>query len=104
MGLKGNIEVVGGILQNRRETEKEEQALQEKAEGLRRQREAIAAELAAASSVQGSQQDAGQDLARKKELLQSLDQQIKELEQEKTEQVRKRKDLCRIARTVTAGD
>ena len=104
MGLKGNIEVIGGILQNRRETEKEEQALQEKAEGLRGQREAIAAELAAASSGQGSQQNSGQDLARKKELLKTLDQQIKELEQEKTEQVRKRKDLCRIARTVTAGD
>lgn len=104
MGLKGNIEVIGGILQNRRETEKEEQALQEKMEGLRRQREEAAAELASASSVQGSQQDSGQDLARKKELLQSLDQQIEKLEQEKTEQDRKLKDLCRIARTVTAGD
>lgn len=104
MGLKGNIEVIGGILQNRKETEKEEQALQEKLEGLRRHREAAAAELASVSSAQGSQQNSGQDLVRKKELLQSLDQQIAELEQEKTEKVRKRKDLCRIARTVTAGD
>ncbi len=88
MGIKGNYEVIGGLLQERRETEKEEKQLEEQIETLRSRREALAAE------------NSGQNA----EMLQSLDRQIEDLAGELEEQIRKRKDICRIARAVTAGD
>ncbi len=108
MGLKGNFEVIGGLLQERKETEKEEQILQEEIDRLRRQRELIAAELAAENSAQDSVQVSAENYARhsarKAETLRALDQQIEKLTKEREEQIRKRKDICKIARTVTAGD
>lgn len=88
MGLKGNFEVIGGLLDERRETEKEERLLQDQIEHLRAQRDAAAEE----NAVQNA------------DLLQSLDDQIEELTREMTEQRKRRKDICKIARTVTAGD
>lgn len=74
MGIKGNYEVIGGLLEERRGTEKEEKHLQEEIDRLRTRREVLAAE----------------NSDRNAELLHSLDRQIEELIREKEEQARRR--------------
>lgn len=88
MGSKVRVELIGGLLDERRETEREERRLQEEINRLCRMREALAAE----------------NTTRNMEDVQSLDRQIDDLRREQLDQIRKRKDICKMARTITAGD
>ena len=88
MELKKDHDVIAGFLQERRETEKREKMLREEIDRMRRSREAIAAD----HSMQ------------KAEELKHLDERIDDLRRELDNQIDKRRNICKAARTFTAGD
>ena len=88
MGPKENRDVIGGFLQERRETERKEKLLLEEIDCLRRKREEI---------VKGH-------FPQNAEKVHTLDLQIESLSKELANQNNKRKDICRAARTFSAGD
>ena len=85
---KENREVIEGFLQERRETERKEKLLLEEIDCLCRKREKIAME----------------DLPENAEALHRLDLQIKNLRKEIAGQKQTRNNICKTARTFTAGD
>ena len=87
-GPKENRDVIEGILQERRETDRKEKLLLEKLGFLRRKREEIA---------KGA-------LPQNMEELRFLDLHIESLRKEIADQKNKRNNICRTARTFTAGD
>lgn len=82
MGLKVQGDTIESLIQERRDTEKESKQLQIQIERLKAEK------------------------LEKKEpgTLEALDRQIDMLSLEKREKDKKLKDICRIARTISAGD
>lgn len=85
MGLELNFDVIGRVLEERRDSEAQEKILRDELEHLRKKREELAAE-------------------QKTEEIPSLDLKIGELEAELEKQFAREKNACMIARTFTAGD
>ena len=81
-------DVIGRVLEERREAEEQERSLKEELDRLTRKRE----ELAEDGSARGSEQ------------IQSIDLEIGKLKQELAKQIEREKNACMIARTFSAGD
>ncbi len=88
MGLELNVDVIGRVLEERRDAEEKEKRLKEELDRLKKEREELS---------KGG--DAG-----KTEQIRSLDLKIGKLEQELGQQCERVKNACMIARTFTAGD
>ena len=80
--MKINDNTIESLIQERRKTEKESNMLQAQIDRL--------------EAEKLEKDDAG--------TLEALSSQIKELSFEKREKAKKLKDICRIARTISAGD
>ena len=88
MKRKAAADMIEALLQERWETEKENRQLQRQIEDIRKQREAL-------STEPGSD---GIDAA------EEMDEQIVRLTQEIQERYQKLKNICLVARTISAGD
>ncbi len=81
-------DVIGRVLEERREAEEQERSLKEELDRLTRKREELAED--------GS--------ARESEQIQSIDLEIGKLKTELAKQIEREKNACMIARTFSAGD
>lgn len=82
MGLKVRGDTIESLIQERRDTERESKQLQDQIDRLK------------AEKLEKNETDN----------LEALDEQIESLKFEKREQDKKLKDICRMARTISAGD
>lgn len=88
MRRKVVVDMVETLLQERRKAENEKRQLQQQIEDIRRQREASPAE----------------PVSDGREAAEEMEEQIGRLTQEIAEQDRKLKNICMMARTISAGD
>lgn len=88
MGLQLNVDVIGRVLEERRDAEEQERRLKEELDRLNKAREELS---------KGG--DGG-----KTEQIRSLDLKIGKLEEELGQQLKRVKNACMVARTFTAGD
>jgi len=91
MSLQVHGDTIETLIQERRETEKENKQLQEQIDLLRSRRLEI-------------EKGSGAEKASEADSLADLDKQIEELTLEMRERSAKLKNICRMARTISAGD
>lgn len=84
MDLKVHGDTIESLIKERRETEKEAKSLQEQIDRLRKEREMAAPD--------------------NPDTLTALDEQLQKLTQEKSDRAHKLKNICMMARTISAGD
>ena len=91
MSLQVHGDTIETLIQERRETEKENKQLQEQIDLLRSRRLEI-------------EKGSGAEKASEADSLADLDKQIEELTLEMRVRSAKLKNICRMARTISAGD